>query len=369
MMEDAQYMSIAIEEAKKGLGRTSPNPAVGAVIVKSGRIISKGYHKKAGTAHAEIHAINNAIENLKGSTIYVTLEPCSHTGKTPPCCEAIARAGISRVVVGMTDPNPLVNGRGISFLMEEGVEVLSGILEKECEDINLPFIKYIKTSLPFMVMKAGVSLDGRLNYQDGLPGRITGAESGEKVHHLRNRFDAIMVGSSTIIADNPSLTARLNNSVKRDPVRIILDTNLRTSLLAKVYTQDSEAKTIVICCKGADQMKVASFRDQGINVVAVDKCESGVNLDHALLEIADLGISSVLVEGGAKVHGSLLLNKMYDFAYLFYAPVFAGDFGKSLVTGMEVGGRDLAPRISAPQYEKCGEDMLVSGKIVYPVNG
>ena len=364
-MTDEQFMSLAIAEAKKGIGRTFPNPAVGAVIVLDDKIISTGFHKKAGTPHAEIHAINNSSESLDGATIYVTLEPCSHTGKTPPCCEAIAQTGISRVVVGMKDPNPVVNGRGISYLREKGVEVVSGVLEKECVNINLPFLKCIKTSLPYMVMKAGVSLDGRLNYQRGVSGRITGKEAGVKVHQLRDYFDSIMVGSKTIISDNPSLTTRLPGTEHRDPVRIIIDTNLVTPLSAKVYVKSSETKSYIICSKKADPGRRLMFEQQGVCVLSVDETSDGIDLKQGLLRLVEEGISSVLVEGGAQLHGSFLRKELYDYAYLFYGTVFAGDSGQSLVANLDVKCRDLSPKLEQPVFETYGEDMLVRGQVRY----
>jgi len=364
-MTDEQFMSLALIEAKKGVGRTSPNPAVGAVIVKDGKVIGKGFHKKAGTPHAEIHAINNSSVNLKGTTIYVTLEPCSHTGKTPPCCEAIGKVGISRVVVGMKDPNPVVNGRGISYLRERGVEVVSGVLEQECLSINLPFLKTISTSLPYMVMKAGVSLDGRLNYQPGVAGWITGEESGRKVHQLRDIYDSIMVGSKTIISDDPSLTTRLPGNEHRDPARIVVDTNLVTSLSSKVYVHNSSAKTYVVCSKTADEERKMAFVKQGVSVISVDQDSKGVDLKQALKKIAEEGISSVLVEGGSVLHGSLLSQRLYDYAYLFYGTLFAGDSGQSLTSNLEIQSRDVAPRLDKPVLKAYGNDMSVQGNILY----
>lgn len=365
-MNDERYMKLALKEAKKGVGRTSPNPAVGAVIVRDNVVLAKGYHEKAGTPHAEIHAINNAAVSLKGATLYVTLEPCSHTGKTPPCCVAVAKTGISRVVVGMPDPNPLVNGGGISYLQARGIEVVSGILLEECEAINQPFLKYIQNSLPYMVMKAGVSLDGRLNYQSGVPGWITGEKSLRKVHQLRDSFDSIMVGSRTIIADNPSLTTRLKGKKRRDPVRIILDTNLSTPMNSKVYTQKSDARTIVICSNTVEEEAKQAFEGKGVRVLTVDADHRGLKLKQVLSQIGAEGICSVLVEGGATLHGSLLREQLYDFAYLFYGPVFAGGSGQNLTGGLDVSSRDVAPRVDRPQSQKLGDDMLISGKIIYP---
>lgn len=365
-MDDEQYMELALKEARKGVGRTSPNPAVGALIVRDGVIVGKGYHKKAGTAHAEIHAMSDASCSLVGTTIYVTLEPCSHTGRTPPCCEALVRAGIKRVVIGMMDPNPLVNGRGVLYLQDHGVDVMSGVLQSECENLNLPFLKFIQTSMPYMVMKAGVSLDGRLSYQSGVSGRITGEESGTKVHQLRDRFDAIMVGSRTIIADNPSLTTRLKDTkYSRDPVRIVLDSSLSTALSSKVYNQDSNAGTIVICSNSVEEFKKHSFEQQGVRVLTVDRDSNGLNLKQVLLVIGKEGICSVLVEGGASLHGSLLREQLYDFANLFYGPVFAGDSGQNLASGLDVKSNKIAPRLLHPKFQELGEDMMVSGKIGY----
>ena len=365
-MFDSDYMKLALKEAKKGMGRTSPNPAVGAVIVKDGVVVGRGYHQKAGTPHAEIHAINSAVTPLQGATIYVTLEPCSHTGKTPPCCVAIEKAGINRVVVGMRDPNPLVDGRGNKYLKDHGIEVESGVLEKECEELNRPFIKYIKTKMPYVVMKAGISLDGRLNYQSGVSGWITGDKTSRTVHQLRNQLDAIMVGSSTILIDNPSLTTRLPGENSRDPVRIILDTTLATPLHSKVYQNISDAAPMIFCADTACQEKRDAFEKIGVRVFTVKKNNDGLDLKEVLYRLGQEGILSVLVEGGGMLHGSFLREELYDFAYLFYGPRFAGDSGQALVRGFKVTSRNRAPSIFSPQYRTLGEDMLVSGKLLYP---
>ncbi|CAG0909590.1 unnamed protein product, partial [Cyprideis torosa] len=224
---DETLMLLALEEARKGAGRTSPNPCVGAVIVKDKKVIAKGFHEKAGQAHAEINALRLAGEYAHGATVYVTLEPCSHTGKTPPCCEALVRSGVSRVVYGMRDPNPLVSGKGIAYLEKHGVKVLGPVLEQQCMKLNESFITYITTGKPLVVLKAAISLDGRISYAPKKPGRITGDESRAYVHEMRNRYDAIMVGTTTVESDNPSLTTRLAKGGGKDPHRIILDAGLR----------------------------------------------------------------------------------------------------------------------------------------------
>jgi len=365
MESDEFYMNLAILEARKGRGRTSPNPCVGAVIVKGGEVLASGYHKKAGTPHAEINAISACSEDIKGATMYVTLEPCSHTGRTPPCCRALAEKGFLRVVVGMGDPNPLVNGRGISYLKDHGVEVVSGVLEGECRELNSPFLKYITKKLPWIIMKAGISLDGRLTYQKGVGGFITGDLSAIEVHRLRNSTDAIMVGANTIEFDNPSLTTRLKDEPGRDPVRVILDSTLRLSQSLKVFNQESDAATVIVCASGAAEKRKEIFREKGVRVLEVTRDQNGLNLQQMMLKLAETGICSVLVEGGAQLHGALLKNRMYDYAHLFYAPLFAGDSGIPLTSGVNVENRESAPRIDSPVFTQLGEDMMISGKVVY----
>lgn len=362
---DRQFMCLALKEARKGLGRTSPNPCVGAVIVKNGQVVAKGYHKKAGAAHAEIDAIRKSSESLAGATIYVTLEPCSHTGKTPPCSRALVESGFTRVVVGMTDPNPLVNGRGIDFLKKNGIEVTSGILESECKSLNYPFIKYITQGVPWTIMKAGVSLDGRLNYQHGHSGWITGEKSALEAHNLRNQVDAILVGRKTIEIDNPSLTTRVSRGPAKDPIRIILDSDLATSPVSKVYHLDSKAPTWIICAADAPQFKREEFENIGVRLIAIDRAKKGLDLRLLLKEIAKENICSVLVEGGACVHGAFLGEKLFDYAHLFYAPIFAGDRGVPLIKGYQVQERDSAPRLVDVTHKRLGEDMLISGRLSY----
>ncbi|EKD33581.1 MAG: hypothetical protein ACD_75C02647G0002 [uncultured bacterium] len=359
-------MSLALREARKGLGRTSPNPCVGAVIVKGGRIIAKGYHKKAGTPHAEVNAIRQASEDVVGATLYVTLEPCNHTGKTPPCSRLVVDSGISRVVVGMTDPNPLVNGTGIEFLRSCGIEVETGILEKECEDINRPFIKYITQRKPLVIMKAGVSLDGRLNYQLGQSGRITGEQSAIASHKLRNTVDAILVGRRTIEIDNPLLTTRLVRGRTKNPVRIIVDTELSSPLTSQVYlTEQAPAPTWVFHAPDASQQRIAQFLARGIRLFPIERKGKGLDLGQLLSALGKEEICSVLVEGGAKIHGAFLTERLVDYAHLFIAPIFAGDNSVALIEGYGVSNRATAPRLTEVRYKRLGDDMLVSGKLSY----
>lgn len=365
---DIAFMRQALREAKKGLGRTSPNPCVGAVIVNNGQVVGKGYHKKAGTPHAEVHALRDAGEKARGATLYVTLEPCSHTGRTPPCCHAVAAAGISRVVVGMTDPNPLVDGSGNSYLRQHGIEVVAGVLEQDCQAINRPFIKYITTGLPLVVMKAGVSLDGKLNYRRGESGWITGSRSVQMVHRLRDGHDAIMVGRSTAAIDNPSLNTRLGKRKGRDPVRVILDSHLALDPDSRPFSVQSTAPAWVFCATDADQRKIFRLREIGVEVFAVQSTGSGLDLREVLTILGSRQITSVLVEGGAEVHGALLRERLYDFAYLFIAPLFAGEEGVSLVSGYRADNKVAAVSLVQPTSTRLGDDILVSGQIRYPAN-
>ncbi len=364
---DKKYMTQALDLARKGLGRTSPNPCVGAVIVKEGEIVGSGYHRRAGTPHAEAHALRQAGKLAVGATLYVTLEPCNHTGRTPPCSHAVAASGISRVVIGMLDPNPLVAGGGRQYLIDNGVEVDTGILEPACRRINEPFIKYITSGRPLVVIKAGVSLDGRLNYQKGHSGWITGADSGHRVHQLRDRYDAILVGRGTVEIDNPSLTTRLEDRRGRDPLRLVVDSRLSISPAARLLNQQSEAETWIFCSHRAPAEKRQALERKGARIFEVQGADDGgVDFEAVLDLLGEQQITSVLVEGGGAVFSALLAGRLADKAQLFYAPLFAGCGGESLTADLPVAGRADAVRLADVDYTRLGEDLLVEGTIVYP---
>jgi len=360
---DIHFMRLALAEAEKGLGRTAPNPCVGAVVVREDQVVGRGYHRRAGTPHAEVNAIRDAGTACRGATIYVTLEPCNHTGRTPPCTAAILDAGIRRVVIGMKDPNPQVTGGGADYLRSQGLEVSSGLLEEDCRRLNYPFLKHSTTGLPWVIMKAGMSLDARISRQPGRGGAITGKESRQFVHKLRDRTDAILIGSRTALVDDPSLTTRLEKGRGRDPVRIVLDSRLRLSPGARMLGQESNAPTWIFASADADADRAARLRDQGAVVVSMEVDEQGRLLLHPILEyLGRHDITSVLVEGGAAVHGSFLGQGLVDQVFLFLAPYFIGDQGVPLVSGY---GCDV-PGISCPQLEKItlerlGRDILLQG--------
>lgn len=337
---DSYYMQMALDLATKALGHTSPNPMVGAVVVKDGRVAGTGYHAKAGTPHAEVLALAQAGEAARGATLYVTLEPCCHHGRTGPCTEAVIRAGVRRVVAAMTDPNPLVAGCGLKRLAEAGLEVRSGVMEAEALRLNEVFVKYITTKFPFVVMKAAMTLDGKIATRTGQSRWITGPEAREYVHRLRDRYDAIMVGVGTVLADDPSLTTRLPEGGGKDPVRIIVDSNARTPPGAKVIRQASGAPVIIAVTSQAPQERVRALQAFGAQVLTITGPGPLVNLLGLLVELGAREITGVLVEGGAGIHGSLLESGVVDKVVWFIAPKF---FGSALAPGPVAGGGVAAP--------------------------
>lgn len=364
---DSHCMHLAIQEAKKGQGRTSPNPCVGAVIVQNEQIIGKGYHRRAGTPHAEVNALADAVAKgniCTGATLYVTLEPCNHIGRTPPCTQAILEAGLSRVVVGMADPNPVASG-GANFLRSHGIEVTLGILEQECQQLNYPFLKHSVTGLPWVVMKAGMSLDGKISRRTGKGGAITGPASKQRVHTLRNELDAILIGSSTALIDDPSLTTRLeqgDRKDRRDPLRVILDSQLRLPPHARMLTQQSAAATWIFCADNASEQKQQELEQAGaiLHRVESDK-DGGLDLLQILHRLGQADITSVLVEGGAAVHGSFLKKKLVDQVYLFISPYFIGEQGTSLFNGYSIEEKETPLLLQEQTVERVGQDILIQG--------
>ena len=364
---DRNYMRQALREAKKGTGRTSPNPCVGAVIVKNNRVVGKGYHKRAGTAHAEIHALREAGKKAKEATLYVTLEPCNHTGRTPPCTEAVLRAGISRVVIGVLDPNPSVAGGGAETLASRGVQISSPILENECREIILPFIKHATTGLPWVILKAGMSLDGRIAAASGQSTRITGQKSLRRVHAIRNQVDAILVGIGTALIDDPSLTTRLQGRISgRDPLRIVLDAELRLPETAAMLQQESSAPTWIFCAGGADKKKRSKLEQAGAVVKTAPVSSRGrLDLNAVLTELGRNQITTVLVEGGSRVHGSFLQANLADQILLFVAPVFLGDQGVPVVSFLGKNRKVILPQMKIMSTRRYGEDVLIDGRFNY----
>jgi len=361
---DSNYMRMALWEAKKGVGKTSPNPSVGALVVKNGRIVGKGYHEKAGLPHAEVNALKDAGKKAKGATLYVTLEPCNHTGKTPPCTEAVLDAGIAHVVIGMRDPNPQVAGGGAKYLASKGLSVVTGVLEQECREINLPFVKYSATGLPWVILKAGMSIDGRIAALPGQATSITGEKSLQKVHALRNRADAILVGVGTALTDDPSLTTRLQTSAQgRDPLRVVLDAGLRLPATAKMLQQDSGAPTWIFCSRGADKDKRQELEAAGAVLKTVPAAAKGIlDLKAVLGVLGKAQITSIIVEGGSRVHGSFLEAGLVDQLLLFVSPKFLGDKGVPLATFSDRIKKKGLPQFKIIKTRRYGEDVLLEGR-------
>ncbi len=361
-MDHNDFMKMALELAARGAGYTSPNPMVGAVLVKNGQVVGRGYHRKLGAAHAEVEAIKDAGTQAKGATLYVTLEPCNHHGRTPPCTEAVIRAGIRKVVMAMQDPNPHVTGGGIERLQAAGIEVVCGPGREQAERLNEAFIKFIRTGRPFVILKAAMTLDGRIATRSGDARWVTGPVSRALVHELRHRVDAIMVGRATVRADDPSLTTRLNEGRGKDPIRVILDSGLNIDPAARVLHLDSKAPTWIACGRQVDQKKVEQLERLGAECLPVKLRDGRIDLE-ALLEI--LGrrqVSSLLVEGGATVTGRILAGNMVDKVMFFYAPkILTGDDGVPLSRGRGPDRMADCLKVKNPRVSRVGEDILLEG--------
>ena len=355
-------MALAIAEARKGWGRTSPNPMVGAVVTKDGRIIAKGYHARLGGDHAEKSALDKAGEQARGGTLYVTLEPCNHQGRTPPCTRAVLAAGIKRVVIGQTDPNPHVKGGGADYLAKQGVEIVSGVLEDQARNLNLFFNKFITTGLPFVLLKSAVTLDGKLATVTGHSRWVSGEKARRFVHRIRNGVDAILVGKGTVLADDPTLNTRLGKrQTGRDPVRVVLDSRLEIPLTARVLDPALGGPTIVACASKPDPAKVAELRRRGIDVWPQPLKSGRVSLLSLLKRLGKRNVSSLLVEGGAEINASFLVSeKLVDRVMIIYAPKIVGGAGApTLVGGSGVSVMDQAINLDIESIRRLGDDILV----------
>ncbi|MCA1795975.1 MAG: bifunctional diaminohydroxyphosphoribosylaminopyrimidine deaminase/5-amino-6-(5-phosphoribosylamino)uracil reductase RibD [Geobacteraceae bacterium] len=359
-------MRQALALARRAEGRTSPNPPVGALIVAQGQIVGEGYHPKAGDPHAEIFALRAAGDNARGADAYVTLEPCSHQGRTGPCCDALIAAGIRRVFIGICDPNPLVNGRGIKRLRAAGVEVAAGILGEECRYLCAPFIKHVLSGRPLVILKSGITLDGKTATSTGASQWITGPESRAHVHHVRNRVDAIMVGIGTVNADNPRLTTRLEHGKGRDPVRVVLDSSLRIDPGSALLQHDSPAPTLIFTSSRADREREQHLNTcPGVEVIRVPHTSEGrVALDAVLDVMGQRDIQSVLVEGGAELNQELLQNKLVDRIMLYVAPkLLGGSDGCGIFKGKGPHNLNAAQPLHNLKVQTIGADILIEGEV------
>lgn len=354
---DPKYMQRALELAARGKGRTSPNPMVGCVIVREGKIIGEDYHKRAGEPHAEILAIKAAGGDVKGATIYLNLEPCTHHGRTPPCVDVLLEKRPARVVVAMSDPNPKVSGEGIFRLREAGIDVEVGLFEEEARKLNEAFSKYITTGLPFVICKAAMTLDGKIATHTGQSQWVTSEESRRRVHQLRNEVDAILVGSRTVMLDDPSLTTRLETGEKHDPIRIILDADDYLDENRRVFDVESTAPTWVVLpetreCERADE------------VLHVRRGGEGFDMHHLMTVLGEREITSILIEGGGTTHASAFEAGIVDKVMFFVAPKIIG--GRDAVTAVEgegVEAMDEAILLERMTAEPIGEDLLIEAYV------
>ncbi len=341
--EEEKYIKIALDLAKKAKGMTSPNPCVGAVIVKDGKVLGKGFHKFAGGPHAEIYALRQAGKTAEGATMYVSLEPCSRFGRTPPCTDAIIRSGIKRVVAAIKDPNPLNNGRGLRILRSRGVNTSVGFLEAEATEINEDFIKYITRKMPFVAVKVAQSLDGKIATRTGDSKWISGDKARDFVHKLRSEHDAVMVGAGTVLKDDPLLTARIKGKRVKQPLRIILAGKARIPDKARIFNS-----------KGGE-----------VVIAATKKKDGRVDIKALLKELAKKQITSVLIEGGGETVASALEAGVVDKVYFFIAPKIIG--GRKATTSVEGEGVEKAGkaiRLKRMSFRKIGDDLLIEGYVI-----
>ena len=360
-MDDSYYMKRAIELAYKGEGRTNPNPMVGCVIVKNGEIISEDHHHEYGQFHAERNALLKC-EDAKGATAYVTLEPCCHYGKTPPCTEILIEKGIRRVVIGSRDPNPLVAGKGAKILRDAGIEVTEDFMRTECDAVNPVFFHYITTGMPYVVMKYAMTLDGKIATYSGKSKWITGEEARNHVHKLRNKYAAIMAGIGTVLADDPMLNCRITGG--KDPLRVICDSSLRLPLKSNIAKTAKEIPTVVFCGDNIRPDKKAELEGLGIKVIVSDDGSGRVDLYKAMQILGKMKIDSMLIEGGGQIHESALKAGIVNHVCAYIAPkIFGGKDAKTPVEGKGAEDPSQAALFTNLKYTPLGEDILLEADI------
>ena len=362
-MNDIKYMKMALELAEKGGGWVNPNPLVGAVIVKENSVIGSGYHERFGGLHAERKALESCRVSTENATIYVTLEPCCHFGKTPPCTDAIIKSGISRVVIGTPDPNPIVSGKSIEILRSHKIQVDVGVLEQECKDLIKIFTKFKSTNTPYVVMKYAMTMDGKIATFTNQSKWITGAKARVHVHQNRHNYAAIMVGVNTVIYDDPLLTCRLEHA--KNPIRIVCDTDLRTPLSSKLVQTAREVPTIIATCE-RDEAIHKAYQDSGCNIVVVGKHKNHVNLAELMTVLGNQNIDSIILEGGSTLNWSALRSKIVDCIQAYIAPkIFGGKDAKSPVGGQGMASPDDAFMLKQSQITQLGEDILIESEVIY----
>ena len=358
------YMARAVELARRGEGRTAPNPPVGAVLVRDGIIVGEGYHPAAGEPHAEIFALRAAGEQARGATLYVTLEPCCHQGRTGPCTDALIAAGVQRVFYGTVDPNPRVAGQGLERLRSAGIETLAAPLADDCRRLIAPFAKLVATGRPYVILKAAMTLDGQLATSSGESQWISGEASRKLVHRLRDRVDGILTGAGTVLADNPQLTVRLPDD-GRNPARIVLDSRLQTAPSARVYSPEAAGRRLLVTADDVENERCEPFVRQGVEVVTVPRNGKHLALDAVMAALGQRGLQCLLVEAGGALNRALLHSGQVDRLMLFVAPLlFGGDDGMPLFSGKGAVRLADALRLNDLQVSRVGADLLLEGEVV-----
>jgi len=354
LISHKKFMDLAIKLAEKGRGLTSPNPMVGCIIVKRGRVVGKGFHKQAGTEHAEVLALNYAGKKAANSIMYVNLEPCSHWGRTPPCTEKIVDAGVREVIIGMKDPNPLVDG--FKELKFRGLKTKIGILESESRKLNEVFIKYIKTKKPFVIVKVAMSLDGKIATKTGDSKYITSKEARAYVHKLRGEVDAVMVGLNTVLRDNPKLTPRLTKG--KDPIKIVVDSKLKIPKSCNLFKEPS--KLIIATTNKASHNEIKKFEQKGVNVIIAKSKNGMVNLQDLMIQLGKREISSVMIEGGSELNSSAIRDGVVDKILIFAAPKIIGN-GLGAIGNLGITKINKAIKLKNSITRKIGKDLLIEG--------
>jgi len=363
-----KFMRAALGFARKGLGKTSPNPAVGAVIVRKDQVIAAGFHRKAGKPHAEVEALNRLGDKARqGDTLYVTLEPCNHYGRTPPCTQAILEKGVRKVVVGMKDPNPRVTGGGCDYLIGQGVEVVAGVLEGECRRLNEWFVTYVTQGRPFVIAKSAMTLDGWTATSTGHSRWVTNERSRDWVHRLRSQVDGILVGVGTVMADDPLLNTRLKKGRGKDPVRIIVDTHLSIPPSARVLGHAQGSETLIAVGEGVGSRRLRRIERKGISFLRCPEKEGRIDLKVLMQKLGTRSITSVLLEGGATLMGAMIRERLVDKFCVFKAPrILGGSDGRPMALGKGPSSMDQSIPLKDIRIRRFGEDLLITGYPEYP---
>ncbi len=349
-------MRRAVRLARKGVGRTSPNPPVGALVVKDGCVVGRGYHRRAGEPHAEVIALNEAGKSASGATVYVTLEPCTHHGRTPPCTEALLAANVRRVVIGVRDPNPKVTGHGSEFLEQAGLDVTIGVGADLYSEMIAPFAKHVRTGLPLVILKLAATLDGRIAAATGASRWITGEPARKQVHRMRNEVDAVMVGAGTVLTDDPRLTCRIPGG--RDPLRVIVDGHLRVAPTARVLTDGAAVGTLIATAE-LEAPKTERLRRIGAQIVELPGTDGIFSLQRLLALLGKQGIMSVMIEGGASLASAALREEVVDQVICFLAPKFMGGDGVPMIAPLGVENPSHALKLGRLRIGHIGEDLLI----------